>query len=129
MDNRISTLQYFSDLQRSFLACAGVVVNDNLVLLDRIQQLRHEGKTAWQAAVQGAQDRFRPIVLTSITTFAGLTPMLLEESTQARFLVPMAVSLAFGVLFATAVTLLLVPSLYYGGSRFKHYCKSAWQTL
>ena len=112
-----------------FLACAGVVVNDNLVLLDHIQQLRHEGKTAWQAAVQGAQDRFRPIVLTSITTFAGLTPMLLEESTQARFLVPMAVSLAFGVLFATAVTLLLVPSLYYGGSRFKHYCKNAWQTL
>ena len=104
-----------------FLACAGVVVNDNLVLLDRIQQLRHQGKNAWQAAVQGAGDRFRPIVLTSLTTFVGLTPILLEESTQARFLVPMAVSLAFGVLFATGVTLLLVPSLYYAGSRLKFY--------
>ncbi len=104
-----------------FLACAGVVVNDNLVLLDRVVQLRQAGASAWRAATQAASDRFRAIILTSLTTFVGLAPMLLEESTQARFLIPMAVSLAFGVLFATGVTLLLVPSLYYGASRLKHY--------
>jgi multidrug efflux pump subunit AcrB len=102
-----------------FLACAGVVVNDNLVLLDRINQLRHQGLTEWQAALNGAQDRFRAIILTSLTTFVGLAPMMAEQSTQARFLIPMAVSLAFGVLFATAITLVLVPSLYYGGARLR----------
>lgn len=104
-----------------FLACSGVVVNDNLVLLDRINQLRTKGMSAWQAVVQAARDRFRPIVLTSVTTFVGLMPMMVEQSTQAQFLIPMAISLAFGVLFATGVTLILVPCLYYVGTRLHHY--------
>lgn len=95
-----------------FLACAGVVVNDNLVLLDRINQLRQQGMEVFRAVAQAAEDRFRPIILTSITTFIGLVPILSETSTQARFLIPMVISLSFGVLFATAVTLILVPNLY-----------------
>ncbi|AOS96081.1 Cobalt-zinc-cadmium resistance protein CzcA [Microbulbifer aggregans] len=95
-----------------FLAAAGVVVNDNLVLMDRINQLRAEGMAVMDAVVQAGRDRFRPIILTSITTFVGLVPIMFERSIQAQFLIPMVVSLAFGVLFATAVTLLLVPNLY-----------------
>ncbi len=94
------------------IACAGVVVNDNLVLIDRINQLRDQGVEPLEALLQGAEDRFRPIILTSVTTFVGLLPIMSETSVQAQFLIPMVVSLAFGVLFATGVTLLLVPSLY-----------------
>ena len=99
------------------LAASGVVVNDNLVLLDRICALRVEKVGLKAALIQGAGDRFRPILLTSITTFAGLAPIMAETSMQARFLIPMVVSLAFGVLFATLVTLILVPCLYYVGAR------------
>lgn len=95
-----------------FFACAGVVVNDNLVLVDRINQLRKQGLDAVAAAVQAGRDRFRAIVLTSLTTFIGLMPIMAETSTQAQFLIPMVISLAFGVLFATSVTLVLVPGLY-----------------
>jgi len=95
-----------------FFACAGVVVNDNLVLVDRINQLRKQGLDAIAAAVQAGRDRFRAIVLTSLTTFIGLMPIMAETSTQAQFLIPMVISLAFGVLFATSVTLVLVPGLY-----------------
>ena len=94
------------------IACAGVVVNDNLVLLDRINQLRQQGLDVVESVVQGGRDRFRAILLTSITTFIGLVPIMAEQSVQARFLIPMVISLAFGVLFATLVTLVLVPSLY-----------------
>lgn len=100
-----------------FLACAGVVVNDNLVLLDRINQLRSQGKSVLEAATNAGRDRFRAIILTSLTTFIGLMPILFEQSTQAQFLIPMVISLSFGVLFATTVTLLLVPSLYLLGSK------------
>lgn len=100
-----------------FLACAGVVVNDNLVLLDRINQLRSQGKSVLEAAMSAGRDRFRAIILTSLTTFIGLMPILFEQSTQAQFLIPMVISLSFGVLFATTVTLLLVPSLYLLGSK------------
>lgn len=100
-----------------FLACAGVVVNDNLVLLDRINQLRSQGKSVLESVTRAGRDRFRAIVLTSLTTFIGLTPILFEQSTQAQFLIPMVISLSFGVLFATTVTLLLVPSLYLLGSK------------
>ncbi len=100
-----------------FFACAGVVVNDNLVLLDRINQLKQQGKAVFEAVVQAGRDRFRPIVLTSVTTFIGLVPIMGETSTQARFLIPMVISLSFGVLFATTVTLILVPSLYLLGER------------
>ena len=101
------------------LAAAGVVVNDNLVLIDRINQLVKEGWKPCEAVVQGARDRFRPIVLTSLTTFFGLLPILFEKSAQAQFLIPMVISLAFGVLLATFVTLLLVPSIYVSGERIK----------
>ena len=94
------------------IACAGVVVNDNLVLIDRINNLRAEGVDLESALLQGATDRFRPIILTSVTTFVGLIPIMLETSVQAQFLIPMVVSLSFGVMFATGVTLVLVPALY-----------------
>ncbi|MDJ0878096.1 MAG: efflux RND transporter permease subunit [Halieaceae bacterium] len=101
------------------LACAGVVVNDNLVLIDRINQLRAQGLSVLESLLQGGQDRFRPIILTSLTTFIGLLPIMSETSVQAQFLIPMVISLAFGVLFATAVTLLLVPALYLFGEQFQ----------
>jgi multidrug efflux pump subunit AcrB len=94
------------------IACAGVVVNDNLVLIDRINQLRAGGHAATEALLQAGQDRFRPIILTSLTTFIGLLPIMSETSLQAQFLIPMVISLSFGVLFATGVTLILVPCLY-----------------
>ena len=94
------------------IACAGVVVNDNLVLIDRVNTLRGEGLTLREAVLQAGEDRFRPIILTSLTTFVGLLPIMSETSVQAQFLIPMVTSLAFGVLFATGVTLVLVPSLY-----------------
>ncbi len=97
------------------MAAVGVVVNDNLVLIDRVNYLRKEGWQARKAMLQAAKDRFRPIVLTSLTTFFGLTPILLERSTQAQFLIPMVISLSFGVLFATLITLMLVPNLYMSG--------------
>ena len=100
-------------------ACAGVVVNDNLVLVDRVNILRAQGAPLREALARGAKDRFRPIVLTSVTTFAGLTPIMLQRSVQAQFLIPMALSLAFGVLFATFVTLLFVPALYEFGERLR----------
>jgi multidrug efflux pump subunit AcrB len=99
------------------IACAGVVVNDNLVLIDRINQLRAGGHSVLESLLQGGQDRFRPIILTSLTTFIGLLPIMSETSLQAQFLIPMVTSLAFGVLFATGVTLLLVPSLYLLGEQ------------
>lgn len=94
------------------LALTGVVVNDSLVMLDYISNLRDQGLAAMEAVRVGAQRRFRAILLTTLTTFAGLTPLLLEKSMQARFMIPMAVSLAFGVLFATFITLVLLPALY-----------------
>ena len=95
-----------------FLACAGVVVNGNLVLLDRINHFREQGMDAYHAALNASLDRFRPIVLTSLTTFIGLIPILSESSGQAQYLIPMVISLAFGVLLATPITLILVPTLY-----------------
>lgn len=101
------------------VACAGVVVNDNLVLIDRINRLRAAGHPLMEALLQGGEERFRPIILTSLTTFIGLLPIMSETSVQAQFLIPMATSLAFGVVFATAVTLLLVPCLYLFGERLR----------
>lgn len=94
------------------VALAGVVVNDSLVLVDYVNRHRGDGRTIIEAARDAGARRFRPILLTSLTTFAGLMPMLLEDDMQAVFLIPMAVSLGFGILFATAITLILVPSLY-----------------
>jgi len=94
------------------VALSGVVVNDSLLLIDQANRNRRAGSTAQQGVADAAQRRFRPILLTSLTTFFGLAPMILETSVQARFLIPMAISLGFGILFATAITLLLIPTLY-----------------
>ncbi|NND66760.1 MAG: efflux RND transporter permease subunit [Halioglobus sp.] len=99
------------------IAAAGVVVNDNLVLIDRINNLRKAGHGVLESLLQGAEDRFRPIILTTLTTFIGLLPIMFETSIQAQFMIPTVISLAFGVLFATGVTLVLVPSLYLLGEQ------------
>lgn len=95
------------------VALSGVVVNDSLLLIDRINQARRKGEEMHESILRAGQRRFRPILLTSLTTFFGLAPMILETSTQAQFLIPMAISLAFGILFATAITLILIPVTYY----------------
>ena len=94
------------------LALTGVVVNDSLVLVDYINKRRAEGMPLMEAVSTAGVRRLRPVLLTSLTTFAGLTPLIFEKSTQAQFLIPMAVSLGFGILFATFITLLLVPLNY-----------------
>ena len=94
------------------IAAAGVVVNSSLILVYAINQRRDAGSTMADAVVDAATSRCRPIVLTSMTTFVGLMPLMFNTSVQAQFLVPMAVSLSFGVLFATVITLLVVPSIY-----------------
>jgi multidrug efflux pump subunit AcrB len=87
----------------------GVVVNDSLVLVYAANRFRSAGDSAHAAIIKAGSIRFRAILLTSLTTFAGLSPMIFERSVQAQFLIPMAISLGFGVLFATFITLLLVP--------------------
>ncbi len=95
------------------IALAGVVVNDSLVLIVATNQLRDEKHIPLiEAIVQGAMKRFRPIVLTSLTTFLGLAPMIFETALQARFIIPMAISLGFGILFGTVIILTIVPSVY-----------------
>lgn len=95
------------------VALSGVVVNDSLVLVDAANRYRDEhGMTAEEAALAAGKRRFRPILLTSLTTFLGLAPMIFETSVQARFLIPMAISLGFGILFATFIILGMVPTLY-----------------
>jgi multidrug efflux pump subunit AcrB len=103
----LSLLSFFG-----IVALTGVVVNDSLVMVDFINRFRARGEPLSAAIREAGVARFRPILLTSITTFAGLTPLLLETSLQARFLIPMAISLAFGVVFATFITLILVPVSY-----------------
>nr|VFK52041.1 MAG: AcrB/AcrD/AcrF family protein [Candidatus Kentron sp. TC] len=94
------------------MALIGVIVNDSLVLVDYINRQRWEGVSLMDAVRGGGMARFRPILLTSLTTFAALTPLLLDESTQAQFPIPMAASLGFGILYATLITLILVPLGY-----------------
>jgi multidrug efflux pump subunit AcrB len=94
------------------IALGGVVVNDSLILVDFVNRARSEGVRLRDAVVQSGMQRFRPVLLTSLTTFFGLVPILLERSLQAQFIIPMATSLAFGILFATVITLFLIPALY-----------------
>jgi multidrug efflux pump subunit AcrB len=94
------------------VALSGVVVNDSLVLLEFANRQYRAGMTAFNAVHAAGIRRFRPIMLTTLTTFGGLAPMIFETSRQARFLIPMAISLGFGILFATFISLLLVPCLY-----------------
>jgi multidrug efflux pump subunit AcrB len=95
-----------------FVALSGVVVNASLVLVDRVNQLREQGERLTDAVREAGRARLRPILLTSLTTFVGLTPMMLERSMSARFMIPMAISLAFGVIFSSLVTLFIVPCSY-----------------
>lgn len=94
------------------LALVGVLVNDSLVLVDYINKKKAEGMQLQQALLTAGASRFRPVMLTSLTTFFGLLPLLLNQETQAQFLIPMAISLGFGIIFATFITLLLVPVIY-----------------
>jgi multidrug efflux pump subunit AcrB len=94
------------------VALSGVVVNDSLVLVDAVNRARRGGADLRAALIAAGTARFRAILLTSLTTFAGLTPLLLEKSVQAQMLIPMGISLGFGVIFATSITLLLVPATY-----------------
>ena len=111
------------------VALAGVVVNDNIVLVDWVNQRRAHHDSLLDAVRTAGAARLRPILLTSLTTFGGLTPLLLEKSVQARFLVPMAVSLGFGVMFANLVSLVLVPSLYLALDDGKRAIGGAWRWL
>lgn len=94
------------------LALAGVVVNDSLVMVDYANEKVRDGMTPYDAICSSGVRRFRPIMLTTVSTFGGLAPMIFETSRQAKFMIPMAISLGYGILFATAITLLLVPCLY-----------------
>jgi len=94
------------------LALCGVVVNDSLVLVDYVNKRRLDGVPMFKAVRVAGVARFRAVILTSLTTFFGLTPLIFESSTQAQFLIPMAVSLGFGILFATVVTLIMIPVNY-----------------
>ena len=107
-------------------AAAGVVINDNLVLVDFVNRLRERGVGAFQALVDAGVQRFRPILLTTVTTFLGIVPMMLERSTQAQFLKPMVVALGFAVVFALFLTLFLVPALYAVGVDIRRLVLSLW---
>lgn len=102
------------------VALSGVVVNDSLVMVDFINRARRDGMELEEAIKTAGARRFRPILLTSVTTFLGLTPLLFETSVQAQFLIPMAISLGFGVLFATFISLILVPVIYRTQVDFKN---------
>ncbi|MEL6213496.1 MAG: efflux RND transporter permease subunit, partial [Pseudomonadota bacterium] len=107
-------------------AAAGVVINDNLVLIDYVNRLRAQGEGALSALVKAGVGRFRPIILTSVTTFMGLLPIMYEQSTNAEFLKPTVVSLAFGVGFAVAVTLIFVPAMYAVGADIARFYRGLW---
>jgi multidrug efflux pump subunit AcrB len=101
------------------IALAGVVVNDSLILVDFVNRHRRAGETRVDAAIKATRSRFRAIILTSMTTFLGLAPIIfLETSLQAQIVIPMATSLAFGIVFATVITLGLIPILYLIGDDF-----------
>ncbi len=94
------------------IALAGVVVNDSLIMVEFVNRARREGKSLKDAVLTAGTQRFRAIMLTSLTTFFGLLPIMFETSLQAQVIIPMALSLAFGILFATVITLFLIPALY-----------------
>ena len=93
------------------IGLSGVVVNDSLVMIDFINERMRRGMSGRQAIIDGAKARFRPIFLTSLTTFLGVAPLVFETSLQAQFLIPMAASLGFGIVFGTVVLMLIVPAL------------------
>ena len=100
---------------------SGVVVNDSLILVDFVNRAIADGKDRLTAVMEAGTRRFRAILLTSLTTFFGLIPMILERTLQAEMMVPMAISLAYGIVFATVITLLLIPCLYMILEDFAHW--------
>ncbi|MDT8321870.1 MAG: efflux RND transporter permease subunit [Xanthomonadales bacterium] len=118
----VSMMSFFG-----IIALAGVVVNDSLILVDFINRERRLGVPLAQAVIDASSKRFRAILLTSLTTFFGLIPIVLETSLQAQIMIPMAASLAFGILFATVITLFLIPSLYLILDDFKAWFLKAWR--
>jgi len=112
------------------VALCGVVVNDSLVMIDFANRReRLDGFSLHDAIHSAAIQRFRPILLTTLTTFGGLAPMIFETSRQASFLIPMALSLGFGILFATLITLMIVPSMYLAVDDVKRTLAAAWRLL
>ena len=125
LDIPVSMTSFFG-----IIALSGVVVNDSLILVDFVNQERKAGLPLAQAVREAARVRFRPILLTSLTTFLGLAPItLFEKSLQAQLVIPMAASLAFGIVFATIITLVLIPSLYLILDDFKRARSRLWQRL
>lgn len=118
----LTSLSFFG-----IVALVGVVVNDSLVLVDYINKRRAEGVELMAAVLKAGATRFRPVILTSVTTFAGVVPLLLDPSQQSQFLKPMATSLGFGILFATVITLVIVPINYVVAHRFKYMMIDLWQ--
>ena len=108
------------------LGLTGIVVNDSLVLVDYINKKRSEGMPIIEAVLTAGELRFRPVMLTSLTTFAGLLPLMLNKSTHAQQLIPMAVSLGFGIIFATLITLIITPVNYLVCRRLKHLWLDFW---
>lgn len=111
------------------VALAGVAINDSLVYVDAINRRRAQGASPWRAAVDAGAVRARPIILTASTSFIGLAPLITETSLQARFLVPMAISLGFGIVLSTAVTLVIVPCFYLGIEDLKQGGGRVWRWL
>ena len=94
------------------IALSGVVINDSLIMIDYANRRRKENAGPLEAISQAGVRRFRPILLTTLTTFGGLMPLIFEKSLQAQYIIPMAISLGFGILFSTAIILVLIPCLY-----------------
>lgn len=117
-------ISLFSNL--GLIALIGILVNDALVMVSAYNDLLEEGKTQMDALFEAATSRFRPILLTSVTTFAGLAPLLYEKSLQAQFLIPMAISVSFGLLAVTVIILILLPVLLVMVNRFKVYASYLW---
>ncbi|MBT8449780.1 MAG: efflux RND transporter permease subunit, partial [Gammaproteobacteria bacterium] len=115
-DKAVSMMSLFG-----LIALAGVVVNDSLIMMDFINKARQSGLDRFRAVIQSGTERFRAIILTSLTTAGGLLPIMLETSTQAQFVIPMAISMSFGIIFATVITLFLVPCLYLLLQDFKEW--------
>jgi multidrug efflux pump subunit AcrB len=111
------------------VALSGIVVNDSLILIDFINRALRSGVEVQEAVIDSGKARFRPVLLTSVTTVAGLFPLLLERSFQAQFLIPMAVSICFGLIAATALTLLYVPALFLIIQDITNIVKSSSQTI
>ena len=108
------------------VALVGIVVNDSLILVNAVNVLRRQGTPLAEAVIQGGRLRLRPILLTSITTVLALFPLMLEKAFQAQFLIPLAISIVFGLAFATLIVLCLIPCLYFVLEDISHLARRIW---